>query len=100
VSSVPLFYEQALLSDAVWNETHWKDRQFDRLVGQAQAATGEEDAAELWHEIQTLQYEKGGYLVWSNGTLVDGLAKKVKGLKANSFANLGAYSYRDVWLEG
>ena len=24
-SSIPLWYEQALLSDAVWNETHWRD---------------------------------------------------------------------------
>ena len=37
-SSIPLWYEQALLSDAVWNETHWRDPETDRLIRQAQGA--------------------------------------------------------------
>jgi len=28
--SLSLFYEQALLSDAVWNETHYRDPKFDK----------------------------------------------------------------------
>jgi peptide/nickel transport system substrate-binding protein len=99
VSSVPLFYEQALLSEAVWNETHWSEKGFDATIAEAQASTDEETATELWHGIQQAQYDRGGYIVWSNGSLVDGVANSVKGMKPNSFANLGSFNYRDAWLE-
>ena len=45
---VPLWYEQALLSDAVWNETHWRDPETDKLIRQAQGAPDEATATELW----------------------------------------------------
>ena len=37
-SSIPLWYEQSLLSDAVWNETHWRDPETDRLIREYVAA--------------------------------------------------------------
>ena len=43
VSSLGLWYEQALLSDAVWNETHWRDPEFDELIRAAQGAPDEAD---------------------------------------------------------
>jgi peptide/nickel transport system substrate-binding protein len=97
-SSVPLWYEQALLSDAVWNETHWRDETTDRLIREAQGAPNEEAAAELWHEIQQIQYDEGGYIVWANQSLVDGAAQNVKGIVPSSFFNLGGWNYRDVYL--
>ena len=97
-SSVPLWYEQALLSDAVWNETHWRDENTDKLIREAQGAPNEETATELWHEIQQIQYDEGGYIVWANQSLVDGAAKNVKGIVPSSFFNLGGWNYRDVYL--
>jgi peptide/nickel transport system substrate-binding protein len=97
-SSVPLWYEQALLSDAVWNETHWRDPEFDALVREAQGATDEDTAAELWHRIQEIQYEQGGYIVWANQNIVDGVAQNVRGMVPSAFFNLGGWNYRDVWL--
>ncbi len=42
-SSLPLWYEQALLSDAVWNETHWRDPGSTSSSGDAQGAPDEDD---------------------------------------------------------
>jgi len=97
-SSIPIWYEQSLLSDAVWNETHWRDPSFDKLIRSAQGAPTEEKAADLWHRVQEIQYERGGYIVWANQNLVDGLSQKVRGMKPSSFFNLGGWNYRDVYL--
>jgi peptide/nickel transport system substrate-binding protein len=97
-SSIPLWYEQALLSDAVWNETHWRKKETDKMIRAAQGAPDEETATRLWHQIQEQQYEEGGYIVWANQNLVDGAAKNVKGITPSSFFNLGGWNYRDVYL--
>lgn len=97
--SLVTWYEQALLSEAVWNETHWRDPAFDQLIRDAQAAPTEEAASEVWHEIQQIQYDEGGYIVWANINLVDAAANYVKGIVPNGFFNLGGPNYRDLWLD-
>jgi peptide/nickel transport system substrate-binding protein len=99
VSSVGLWYEQALLSDAVWNETHWRDPTFDKLVRDAQGAPDEATATDLWNQVQQVQYDKGGYIVWANVSIVDAAANYVKGIVPSAFFNLGGWDYRDVWLD-
>ena len=98
VTSLGQWYEQSLLSDAVWNETHWRDKEFDSLIQEAQSAADEETAAEVWHQVQEIQYERGGYIIWCNQNLVDAAANKVRGITPSSFFNLGGWNYRDVWL--
>jgi len=97
-SSIPIWYEQSLLSDAVWNETHWRQPSFDKLIRDAQGAPDESSATELWGRVQQIQYDEGGYIVWSNQQLVDGASTQVKGLEPSSFFNLGGWNYRDVQL--
>lgn len=98
-SALGLWYEQALLSDAIWNETHWRDPEFDKLVRQAQGATDEQTALDLWHQVQKIQYDEGGYTVWANLELLDAVAKHVKGVVPSAWFNLGGWNYRDVWLD-
>jgi peptide/nickel transport system substrate-binding protein len=98
VTSLGQWYEQSLLSDAVWNETHWRDKEFDSLIQEAQSAADEETAAEVWHQVQEIQFERGGYIIWCNQNLVDAAANKVRGITPSSFFNLGGWNYRDVWL--
>ncbi|HET9546154.1 MAG TPA: ABC transporter substrate-binding protein [Gaiellaceae bacterium] len=97
-SSIPIWYEQALLSDAVWNETHWRDPAFDKLIRDAQGAPDEETATELWRQVQQIQYDEGGYIVWTNQNLVDAARPNVQGVTPSSFFNLGGWNYRDVYL--
>jgi peptide/nickel transport system substrate-binding protein len=97
--SLSLFYEQALLSDAVWNETHFRDPAFDKAIRDAQAAGDEAQAKELWHAVQQTQYDEGGYIMWANAELLDGLANDVQGLTPNGWFNLGGYDYKNVWFD-
>ena len=41
--SLGAWYELALLSDAAWNETHWRQESYDKLIREAQGASGRED---------------------------------------------------------
>ncbi len=98
-SSLALWYEQALLSDAIWNETHWRDKSYDALIREAQGATDEATALDLWHQVQEVQYNEGGYIVWANLEILDAAANHVKGLVPSAWFNLGGWNYRDVWLD-
>jgi peptide/nickel transport system substrate-binding protein len=98
-TSLNIWYEQALLSDAIWNETHWRDPEFDRLVREAQGATDEAAAVDLWQQVQQIQYDEGGYIVWANLELIDAVANHVQGVVPSAWFNLGGWNYRDVWLD-
>jgi peptide/nickel transport system substrate-binding protein len=99
VTALGQWYPQSLLSTAVWNETHWRSKAYDRLINAAVGAPTPARARALWRQIQEVQYREGGYIVWANINLVDGVANHVRGMRPSSFFNLGGWNYRDCWLE-
>jgi peptide/nickel transport system substrate-binding protein len=98
VTALGQWYPQSLLSKAVWNETHWRQQSYDRLIQSAIGAPSLAVARKRWRQVQEIQYDEGGYIVWANINLVDGVGKHVRGMKPSSFFNLGGWNYRDVWL--
>jgi peptide/nickel transport system substrate-binding protein len=99
ISSLGTWYTQALLSDAIWNETHFRDPEYDQLIQSAIGATDEQTATDLWAQVQQRQYDEGGYIVWANQSIVDAYASHVMGVVPSAFFNLGGWNYRDVWLD-
>jgi peptide/nickel transport system substrate-binding protein len=97
--SLSLLYSQSLLSDAPWNETHFRDPAYDKLINDAIGATDEATALDLWHQVQQRQYDEGGYIVWANVEILDAAAPYVQGVIPSSWFNLGGWNYRDVWLD-
>jgi peptide/nickel transport system substrate-binding protein len=98
VTALGQWYTQSLRSDAVWNETHWRDKSFDKLIASAIGAPNAAAAKKRWRDVQEVQYQDGGYIVWANTSLVDGVGKNVRGVKPSSFFNLNGWNYRDAWL--
>ncbi|MGL6279906.1 MAG: ABC transporter substrate-binding protein [Gaiella sp.] len=98
VTALGQWYTQSLASDAVWNETHWRSPSFDKLLSSAIGAPDAATAKRRWRQVQQIQYDEGGYIVWANVSLVDGLAKNVRGVRPSSFFNLNGWNYRDAWL--
>ena len=98
-ASLAAWYQQALLSDAVWNETHFGSPAYDKMITQAIGAKDEATAKELWHKVQQVQYDEGGYLGWANQNTVDAAANYVKGVIPSAFFNLGGWDYRNWWFE-
>jgi peptide/nickel transport system substrate-binding protein len=98
VNSLKFFYLQALASDAPYNETHWKNAAWSALLDKAISAPNKAKAQGYWNQVQKIQYDKGGYINWTNADWVDGLSKKVQGLKPSAAGALGNYRFMDAWL--
>ena len=87
-SSLAAWYTQAVLSDAVWNETHFREKAYDGLIQDAIGATDESSAQDLWDQVQQRQLDEGGYIVWAYQNIVDAAAPNVGGITPSSFFSL------------
>jgi peptide/nickel transport system substrate-binding protein len=96
--SLKFFYLQALASNAPFNETHWHDPAFNTLLFKAIGEPDKAKAQTLWNQVQQIQYQRGGYINWTNADFVDGLSKKVHGLKPSAAGILGNHRFQDAWL--
>ena len=70
---------QGSLPKSPFNETHWNDPQFQKLVGQARATLDHDKRCELLGQAAKLEYDHGGYIVWSFSDQIDAYTAKVTG---------------------
>jgi peptide/nickel transport system substrate-binding protein len=70
---------QTFLSTANWNDTHWRDPAFDKLLLEARAELDEAKRGQMYAECQKMIWETGGMVCFAIGDYLDGYSKKVKG---------------------
>jgi peptide/nickel transport system substrate-binding protein len=94
------------LPTSPYNETHWPgtgDAKFLTLYKQALSTVDKKKRTEILHEMQKLEYNDGGYIIWGFSTLLDGYRTKVKGLKQGDKGvlplNAFGHGYRTIWFE-
>lgn len=97
-SSLKFFYLQALASNAPFNETHWRSKSFNNLLFRAIGELDHAKAQSYWNQLQQIQWREGGYLSWTNADFVDGLSKKVNGMKPSAAGILGNHRFQDAWF--
>jgi peptide/nickel transport system substrate-binding protein len=68
--SVLFFVGRTMTSKAAQNETAWKDKRLDSLYRRAIGDPSEKHRADAVRDLQRLQHEAGGYVVWG---MADGL---------------------------
>jgi peptide/nickel transport system substrate-binding protein len=51
------------LSDAKWNETHWRNPQFDELIKQARQTVDDQARGELYRKAEQLLRDDGGVII-------------------------------------
>jgi peptide/nickel transport system substrate-binding protein len=90
---------QGYLPSSLYNETHWVDDQWEKLYAQAQSIVDETKRCEIIHEMQKIDFEKGGYIIASYNQSVDLMAQNVHGFEPglSGFA-LGTYSWAKGWM--
>ncbi len=71
----------------------------DKLIREAQGASDEQTAEAKFRELQETQYDRGGYIIWTNINIVDATANYVKGIAPSSFTALGGWDYKSAWLD-
>ena len=87
------------------NDTHWPDKankRFLALYRQAQGTLDTTKRTAIIHEMQTMEYEHGGYIIWSFSELLDGYSTRVRGLKTGDRGVLPlngfGRGYRTIWF--
>lgn len=81
------------------NKTHFADARFAQLFGQA---LGEPDVAKrtpLVHEMQQIQYDKGGLVIWGFVNNIDAVAKRIGGVAAEH-TQFPVWRFEKLWVAG
>ena len=90
------------LPSAPYNETHWNNARFNRLYREALSTVNRKKRREIEHEMQRMEYNAGGYIVWGFSTLLDGYSTRVKGFRKGDRGilplNAFGHGYRSIWF--
>jgi len=90
---------QGTMPGAPYNETHWKNDKWLAIVNEAFRTVDEAKRNELIGEAQTIEYEEGGYIVWSFNNQTDAYSDKVAGLTPDKGGvPCGQWSFKDVYF--
>ncbi|NNH73500.1 ABC transporter substrate-binding protein [Nocardia uniformis] len=94
--SVLFFASKTMVSDSGQNESGWRDDEFDATYKRA-VGTGDEAArTELLRELQRIQYERSGYLLWGMADGIDLAGSAVHGLP--DLPGYGRVQLEGAWL--
>jgi peptide/nickel transport system substrate-binding protein len=63
----------------VVNTTHFNDPQFNKLFNQAAKTLDESKRCDIIHQMEKIQFERGGNLIWSFQNTLDAYSTKVAG---------------------
>ena len=70
-------FSTAYAADAAWNDTFWKNEQFNKLLVEARAELDKDKRAQMYAEMQTLVRDDGGAVVWAFANNIMGVSDKV-----------------------
>ncbi|WP_338494576.1 ABC transporter substrate-binding protein [Erwinia aphidicola] len=97
--TLDMLFSQFYQSSAPWNESGWKNAQFDQLLS---AARGESDQAkrkQMYGDMQQLVYDNCGTLIPAFISTMDGCSNKMKGVEAWPSGMMMGYRFHEfAWL--
>jgi peptide/nickel transport system substrate-binding protein len=94
--SVVFFASKTMLSDSGQNEAGWKDEEFDAAYEKAMATADATARARQLRELQQIQHERSGYLLWGMADGIDLAAPAVQGLP--KLPGYGRVQLERAWL--
>lgn len=87
-------------SDAAWNESAWRNPQFDQLLMAARGETDEAKRRQMYADMQVMIHNESGIGIPVFQSLLDGHAARLKGLGAIPLGGMMGYDFaQHVWLE-
>lgn len=98
--SADLLFTLFFKSNAVLNESGWRNEKFDQLLIAARAQTDETKRTQLYADMQVLVHEHGGVGIPLFKSTVDGYNTSIKGYGAHPLGGFMGFSFAEhVWLE-
>ena len=96
--SVAFFAAKTMVSGAGQNETGQANPEFDAAYQRAVSTPDADERASALRELQQIEYERSGYLLWGMGDGVDLASAKVGDLPR--LAGYGRVQLERTWLAG
>ncbi|QNN55139.1 ABC transporter substrate-binding protein [Nocardioides mesophilus] len=94
------YLSQAALSSlpsSPWNETHWNDPTYIKLVQEAQGQPDDDKRTELLQAAQKIEYDQGGYIIPAFTNQTDAYVAKLAGFeKSKTGTALNNFTLRSV----
>jgi peptide/nickel transport system substrate-binding protein len=90
-----------MLPTSPYNESHWpdpEDKKYVALYNEAKRTVPLPKRKELIYEMQKMEWERGGNIIFGFVDFIDGHKKNVLGFKPNSFNPLNGYDLTKVSL--
>ncbi|MFJ9629843.1 ABC transporter substrate-binding protein [Streptomyces sp. NPDC101175] len=94
--SVIFFASKTMVGEAGQNEAGWHDTGFDAAYRQVIGTADESRRATALKELQRIEYDRSGYLLWGMADGIDLAAAKVRNLPR--LAGYGRVQLEGVWL--
>ena len=95
-----VIFSQFFQSTAPWNESGWKNEQFDQLLMLARGETDDAKRAKMYGDMQTLVSENCGIGIPVFISNIDGVDQRVKGYSSNPLGGFMGYMFSEqVWLD-
>jgi peptide/nickel transport system substrate-binding protein len=93
-----------LIPSGLFNETHWPDavsrRRYLALFAQANKTLDQGKRCGLIHEMQKMEWQRGGYIVWGFSNNIDAYNTKITGLRRNpgEQLSLDRFNMKEVYF--
>jgi peptide/nickel transport system substrate-binding protein len=90
----------AYASGASWNETHWSNAKFDRLLREARITLDEEKRQTMYHDLQALVRDDGGAIIPAFDNYIMMASDKLQYERLANNWNLDGYRLLERWWFG
>jgi peptide/nickel transport system substrate-binding protein len=89
------------VSGASDDEDHFHNTHYDQLYAKANATPDPTARAAIIHEMQTIDYDQGGYIIPYYGNVVDAFSAKVGGILPAGKVGLplGSYNFENAYVK-
>jgi peptide/nickel transport system substrate-binding protein len=95
-----VIFSQFFQSTAPWNESGWKNEQFDQLLMLARGETDDAKRAKMYADMQTLVSDNCGIGIPVFISNIDGVDQRIKGYSSNPLGGFMGYMFSEqVWLD-
>ncbi|NVK30450.1 MAG: peptide ABC transporter substrate-binding protein, partial [Gammaproteobacteria bacterium] len=94
-------FSTAYLSTADWNDTRFKNEQFDQIIVAARGELNEAKRKAMYADASTLLRDEGGLICPMFNDFVDGVSDRVAGWRDTKGFNLmNLYAPSEMWVVG
>ncbi len=95
-----LIFSIAFKSGGDYNETHWNNEKFDKLLVEARGVTDFAKRKEMYCEMQRMLQDEGGHITTAFTDFLDATRTEIKGITPHPSGPLGFYQFaRTVWID-